>query len=43
VPLTQVAGCALGPVIQVVPQAPQLVALVFRFTCTSTDSAAGQP
>jgi hypothetical protein len=35
VPLEQVAGSAFAPVLQVVPQAPQLVALVFMFTYTS--------
>jgi hypothetical protein len=40
VPPEQVAGSALAPVLQVVPQPPQLVALVFRSTCTSADSGA---
>jgi hypothetical protein len=41
VPLTHVAGSALGPVLQVVPQAPQFVVLVFTFTYTSAAKEAG--
>jgi hypothetical protein len=37
-PLVQVGGCALGLVTQVVPQAPQLVALVLVFTCNSAQA-----
>jgi hypothetical protein len=44
VPPEQVAGSALAPVLQLVPQLPQLAAVAFRFTCTSAGSrAVGQP
>jgi hypothetical protein len=44
VPPEQVAGSALAPEVQVVLQLPQLVAAVFRFTCTSAaKKAADQP
>jgi hypothetical protein len=41
VPPEQVAGSALAPVLQVVPQLPQLVVLVFVFTYTSAGRTAG--